>query len=246
MGVLEEVMQMKGQGMSNPDISSNLRQRGVAPRAIQDALGQAQIKMSISSGANMESETQEMNSNYDQMQPSIMNSQQNQTQYYQPQTQEMEGETDNQYPPQQNQQDYYAPQEPQQGVYQDYAPGYDQNAYNDYGANAPYAPSTGIDTDTVFEVAEQVFSDKIKDINKKIEELTEIKTIMQTKVEHIDKRLDRIESIIDKLQASILHKIGSYGDNLESIKDEMSMMQDSMSKMFSGDDSNKLSTRKKK
>jgi len=49
-------------------------------------------------------------------------------------------------------------------------------------------------------------------------------------MEHLNERLKRIETIIDRLQASILEKIGSYGSNLDSIKKEMSMMQDSFSK----------------
>jgi len=44
-------------------------------------------------------------------------------------------------------------------------------------------------------------------------------------------RIKSIEKIIDNLQISILKKVGSYGGNLESIKNEMSMMQDSFRKM---------------
>ena len=42
----------------------------------------------------------------------------------------------------------------------------------------------------------------------------------------------RIENIIDKLQISILEKVGSYGKNLENTKKEMSMMQDSFRKVM--------------
>ena len=54
----------------------------------------------------------------------------------------------------------------------------------------------------------------------------------ETKIENISLRVKRIESISDKLQTAILEKIGSYGSNLESIKKEMSMMQDSFGKMI--------------
>ena len=46
--------------------------------------------------------------------------------------------------------------------------------------------------------------------------------------------MKRIESIIDKLQSSILEKVGSYGSNLDSIKKEMSMMQDSFGRIAEG------------
>ena len=41
-----------------------------------------------------------------------------------------------------------------------------------------------------------------------------------------------MESIIDRLQASILEKIGSYGQDLDSMRKEMSMMQNSFGKMI--------------
>ena len=249
MSVLEEVSQMQRQGMTTQEIASTLRQKGYSPRNINDAIGQAQIKSAVSQGQspgnasymqNSNEVSQEINdSQYPsqnqngQMQPSIMsqgniqNTQQTQEQYYQPQAEEMED-----YNAQQSQ--MQAPPTPQ--YYEPQNSGYDDAAYANAGQNydsyAPYSPSSGMDTDTVFEVAEQVFLDKIKEVNKKLEELNEFKTVTQTKVEHIDDRLHKIESIIDKLQAEILHKVGSYGDNLESIKNEMSMMQDSMGKMF--------------
>jgi septation ring formation regulator EzrA len=49
----------------------------------------------------------------------------------------------------------------------------------------------------------------------------------------IDERLRKIENIIEKLQLSILEKIGSYGQNLESVKKEINLMQDSFSKFVS-------------
>jgi hypothetical protein len=40
-----------------------------------------------------------------------------------------------------------------------------------------------------------------------------------------------MENVFDKLQITILEKIGSYGQNLENIKKEMEMMQNSFSKI---------------
>ena len=68
-------------------------------------------------------------------------------------------------------------------------------------------------------------------MQKQIEELNEFKTLGQTKIETISERLKRIETTIDKLQISILNKIGSYGTNIDNIKKEMSMMQDSFGKV---------------
>ena len=126
---------------------------------------------------------------------------------YTPQTQEI------------NQQEY-APQEeiPQAQEY------YPQETYENY---APAETST----DTMIEIAEQVFSEKIKKMQKQIKNLEEFKTLSQIKIENTAERLRRIETTIDKLQISILDKIGGYGQNLNSIKKEMSMMQDSFGKV---------------
>ena len=83
----------------------------------------------------------------------------------------------------------------------------------------------------MIEVSEQVFSEKIREIQKKVEGMNEFKTLAQTKIEDIANRLKRIETTIDKLQIAILEKIGSYGKNLDGIKKEMSMMQDSFGKV---------------
>ena len=82
----------------------------------------------------------------------------------------------------------------------------------------------------MIEIAEQVFAEKIRKIQKQLEDLNEFKTLADTKLTHATNRLRRIEETIDKLQMAILEKVGSYGRGLDSIKKEMSMMQDSFSK----------------
>ena len=42
--------------------------------------------------------------------------------------------------------------------------------------------------------------------------------------------MKKIENIIEQLQATILGKIGSYGESIDDIKNEMGMMQESFSK----------------
>ncbi|MEJ2267917.1 MAG: hypothetical protein P8X70_02485 [Nanoarchaeota archaeon] len=115
----------------------------------------------------------------------------------------------------------YAPQT-QEGTY-DPNQQYYQQGYENTSAET--------DTDTIIAIADQVFSEKIKKLQKKVEKINEFKVLAETEMENNKNRLKRIESIIDKLQISILEKIGSYGDNLQSIKNEMSMMQDSFGKV---------------
>ena len=87
------------------------------------------------------------------------------------------------------------------------------------------------DTDTIIEIAEQVFSEKIKKEQKQLESLNEFATLVETRITNDHERIKRVEEIIDKLQIAILEKISSYGRNLESIKNEMGMMQESFEKM---------------
>jgi hypothetical protein len=155
------------------------------------------------------------------------------------------------YPPAvQNQQpanspDYYEPQpeyyEPQSESYDE--GGYDSGYQEDYGSEygegygEEYYPqegygqdSYGSETDTMIEIAEQVFIEKMKNISEQLEDLNEFKTLAETKLANATNRLKRIEESIDHLQAAILEKVGSYGRGLDNIKKEMSMMQDSFSK----------------
>jgi len=202
MGVLDQVIKMKGQGIPEGEIIDELSQQGVSPREINDALRQAQIKYAVSN----ENEGEEM-------QPSI---------------------TEGEMPPapnggqtyQEYEQQEYAPQPQEQ-----YAP--QQEQYYTPGQGYEQQYSAGIDTDTIMEISDQIFSDRIKKVQKQLDNTTEISTLLQTKIENISDRLKKIETIIDKLQIAILEKVGSYGKNLEGIKKEMSMMQDSFSKMIS-------------
>jgi transcriptional regulator len=187
MGTLEQVMQMKNQGMSDEEIAGTLQQQGISPKEITDAMNQAQIKNAVYA----EDQGYEA--------PSPVAAAGAEEAPYTPQTQEMAGQ--GQYMPEQ---------------------GYYQEQYA--------APAAGIDSDTIIEIANQVFSEKIKKSEKTIDEFNEFKALAQVKIDSIDDRLKRIEKIIDTIQIKILEKIGSYGEELSSTKKEMSMMQESFRK----------------
>lgn len=198
MGILEEITQMKKQGIGDKEIIGTLQQKGIPPKEINDALSQSQIKSAVGGVQEMEPSIMEQN-------PPAPN-QQSQENYAQ-KTQEI------------SEQDMYAPQS--EYAQQEYYP---EEGYEDYAQG-------GTDTDTMIEIAEQVFSEKMKKITKQLADINEFKTLAQVKIENAVARLKRIETIIDKLQISILEKVGSYGQNLSSIKKEMSMMQDSFGKV---------------
>jgi len=131
-------------------------------------------------------------------------------------------------------QETYTPraQEMPQGTEEPYDPQTTQPAQEYYSQDAyeGYAPAV-TSTDTMMEVAEQVFSEKIKKLQKKVEDFNEFKTLAQTKIENNSERLKRIEKMIDQLQITLLEKISSYGKGFEQTKKEVEMMQDSFGKM---------------
>lgn len=222
MGILEDITTMKSQGVEDKEITKKLQEKGASPKAIEDAFNQMRIKQAISAESSGE----------EGMEPSIMKNVTKEPiaptpQLYIPKTQEIEHEHEEFYSPQsapQVPQYAEAPQMPAYGEYQEeYAP---QEGYADQGMGGGT-----YDTDTVIEIAEQVFAEKIKKEQKQIASLNEFATLVETRISNDHERIKRVEEIIDKLQAAILEKIGSYGRNIESIKNEMGMMQESFEKM---------------
>ena len=192
MAVLDQVMRLKGQGMTDQEVVGNLQQQGISPKEINDALDQARIKNAVTDytgeGAPIASAEAEEG-------------------LYTPQTQEAGPE--------------YAAATSTQPEY------YEEGAYGG-------APSAGADSDTMIEIANQVFSEKIKKIQNQIEDISELKTLAQVKVANVDERLKRIEKMIDTLQIKVLEKVGSFGSELSSTKKEVSMLEDSLRKTIRG------------
>jgi hypothetical protein len=232
MGILDQVTEMRQQGLSEAEMTMKLQEQGVSPRAINDAFNQEKIKSAVSAEDNS------------------MQAQNPEQSFYKPSTQEQPGLEDSyQNIPQEQQQvpglpgDPYAqqPVDPyaQQGQQEEYYPdqGYPQDPYaaqQDPYAQDQYSPSQTpqYNTDTIIEISEQVFSEKMKKIEKQVEQFTEFAALAQTKIANNNERVKRVESIIDKLQIAILEKIGSYGKDITSIKKEMEMIEDSFTKVI--------------
>lgn len=85
--------------------------------------------------------------------------------------------------------------------------------------------------DSIIEISEQVFAEKMKPLMKQITELSEIKTLLMTKMANIEERLRRMEKVFDQMQISIIEKVGNYGKGLDLLKKELEMVEDSFSKV---------------
>ena len=218
MNTFEEVTKMKQEGKAENEIIQALQEQKVPPKQIVDALEQADIKKAVTG------ETQQQEINYDMVPaPSPTNAKEQTAPKMEPLNS-------------QEQESYYQP-EPgnampteSYGNYEQY-PEYD-NSYDTRGG--------GTSSDTLIDIAEQVYTEKSKRLLQKIDALGQFKSMAEIKLESIETRLKRMERIMDQLQLKIIDKVGSYGTNIELIKKEMTMIEESFSKML------KPLTRKKK
>ena len=210
MPILDEIRIMQQQGITEEEISQALQQKGFSRQQISNALSQSQIKQAVIASPYQtdqyqltENEAQypqttpitEVDYSQETLQPSMLPQPAEDPAHEQLQTQEFT----------------------QQYTQQPY-PIQDYSSY-DYGQYSPAA--TPISSDTITEISEQVVSEKLFDIRKQLEKNIDIKNTLTAEITHIDERLQRIEKIIDRLQLSILQKVGEYTSSVSDLKKEL-------------------------
>ncbi|MCU0642531.1 MAG: hypothetical protein MUF61_03070 [archaeon] len=194
MPILGDIKRMQSEGRTEAEIIAALKDQGVSPRDISEALAQSRIKEAVEAPApgSQIPMTQEEPQQYSEMSPSVAS--QIPAEQYPQQAQ---------YPAEQYPQQQY--QQPIQG---------------------------GISPDTISEISEQVVSEKLSPLRKELEKVIDMKTTVDSKMEYLDERLKRIEKIIDRLQLSILQKVGDYMTNIDDIKKEVVETQKSFKSML--------------
>ena len=220
MGTLEEIQQMQMSGMGETEIIARLQEQGVPYREISESLAQARIKAAVEGQANG---SLPMAPPADQATEQAMINQLDPNMNLSP-TQGMQPSL------------LQAPQSQNEPEQQEYFPAYNQNTQAqtaggyDYSQQGYDYTSAALSSDTITEISEQIVSEKLSDIRKKMEKLISMKTEMEAKTESIEERLKRIEKIIDSLQSSVLRKVGDYVTNVEDIKRELIETQKTMGK----------------
>ena len=206
MATLERVIQLKNQGVQDADIIQQLQNEGIPPREIQDSLSQANIKQAIyPDQSSQEFQTPDM-------QQSIM-----------PTTQD------------QSMPDQMQQQIPMQNQQQTYDQGYDQSYPQEqqaYPQQAYYPQQTGIDTETITEIAEQVILEKLQEFNEKTGDIASFKNQTLEQIQNLNQRLTQIESSIEQHQQAIIQKIGDFGENSETIKKDLNNLHNTVSKLM--------------
>ena len=129
-----------------------------------------------------------------------------------------------------NQQPYDYGQASQQGEYanqgqqtqdysqQQYSGGYGQADYG-VGQYQPYQEA--MSSDIITEISEQVVEDKLSGMREKMEKAINFGNIAESRIMAVDKRLKRIEQIIDTLQISLLQRVSEYVTDIKDIKNEI-------------------------
>jgi len=230
MTVLSDIKRMQIEGKTDQEIIGALKQQGISPREITEALTQSKIREAVvAPGAGDEAQApmpgQEALSPQE-MTPSINDGSQGAPEaaaYAQDETQQPQP-----YPPQEQQ----YPQEAQQPYPQEGYPPQEQQGYpQEYPQYQQQPQMGGISPDTITEISEQVVAEKLAPIREDIEKVIDMKTTVESKLDYLDERLKRIEKIIDRLQLSIMQKVGDYMTNIDDIKKEIVETQKSFKSM---------------
>jgi len=231
MAILDEIKQMQADGKSDDEISMFMQQRGFSGRDAADAIAQARIKQAVSDSSDSSMVSSYPTRTQDLQQSIISSGNTDQNQSEMPSNQSANQTAAD---PQGQQYPQYAQQpQQQQPQQQEYAApdntGYQQQYQQQYQEYSPY--DSGTSTDVISEIAEQVMAEKMVSLRRQLESIIDLKTSMEAKLAGVDDRLKRIEKVIDRLQLSILQKVGEYVTNVEDIKKEMTETQKSFKAM---------------
>lgn len=209
MTILERVLELKKTGIPDSEIIKKLKNEGIHPMEISDAMNQSKIKEAVSGEDEYSTRG---------MVPSIMGGE----------SYEGASQRDEVYSPSsspQEEEDYQNYSSQENGSYpeEEYEENYSPNEFST-GGNL-------MSSETMIEVAEQVFSEKIKKIESDLKSIKEFKTLAIPEIKDMDERLKRMERQFDKMQIAILERVGQFGKNLDSVKKEVEMVEESFEKM---------------
>jgi len=241
MALLERINSMKQQGLSETEIINTLKEEGNSPMDINDALSQSQIKTAIAEGsapAGYEA------SGMGGMQPSIMAGEESVSmsipeertapvaapQYSAPMPMPAAAPVQ-QTAPMPAYEQYQYPAESAYPSEAAYAQGYPQGYSYAPEAAAGYYPQA-LDIETVRDISKQQVEEALSNMRGDLLSLAKMKTEMKFEMQDMENRLGKVESMMGEIQASIIRKIGEYGESISSISKEIKATQQSFSKVI--------------
>ena len=239
MSTLEKVMQMKQQGIPDWQIVQLLKQQGIYPQEIEEALSQSKIKSAVATGQQFQVANQDLTYTQEyppaeKMQPTIMSKPQGNNIH---ENEEFPDYTTKEIPT--SYKGVTMPyseklqQQPQAAEYyqaeQQYPPA---NNYPVQETYPEYQTEQMSDIETINDIAEQIVEERTEKLKKQLASLSRFKEEITFEIEKINQRLQKLEETFNNLQASIIRKIGEYGEDIKSIEKEMHETQDSFSKII--------------
>jgi multidrug efflux pump subunit AcrB len=233
MGTIDHIKKMQSEGKTESEISKELSNRGLSQQEISDAISQSNIKQAVGNQTRSQNEasakaqqvTQELDQN--EMQPSMF---QNNI----PDDGSFSNQSNQQNSP--DAQSYSQDSQPYPSNPQSYQQG--PQSYSQDTQNYQYYPeysqySSALSPDTISEIAEQAVTERIAPLKSQVEKISDARTTLLSKVEHLTDRLERIEKIIDRLQLSLLQKVGDYVNDVSDIKKELVQSQKTFKSIIS-------------
>ncbi|MBI5803725.1 hypothetical protein HY450_00610 [Candidatus Pacearchaeota archaeon] len=242
MGTVDDINRMKGEGKSEGEIAGVLKQRGLSNNEINDSISRSQIKEAVGSsgGKNISQRDFQRNESGGQMTssgqsypeaPSPEQEVPTPEQYTQQNFPQQETESQGVGLPQGEEYEGMQPsmlQQPQQqDQYSSNNQSQDYYAYGNYGYPQYQPYQEAVSSDLMNEVAEQVVEEKMALIRDSLEKSVDFRTVAEARIENLNERLRRIEQIIDRLQISVLQKVGDYVNDVGDIKRELEETQKS-------------------
>jgi len=121
--------------------------------------------------------------------------------------------------------------------------GYQQTMQQDLGGSGgayesgypEYQPyQEAMSSDMITEISEQVVSEKLAVLHDQLEKAIDFRNTAETRIVNLDERMRRIEQILDRLQLSLLQKVGQYVNDVSDIKKEMRETQKSFKALVPG------------
>jgi len=219
MGTIDEIKRMQQQGRTEQDVKNSLRVRGLSGDEIENVMSQAQIKNAVSQPFDR-GNVQEPSVPIPGQQELI---QEQETEYSAPAQQDYYAGMQPSIMQQQDQDDGVS--QPEEQIYPNEGQTYDSG----YPSYQPYQEA--FSSDVITEISEQVVSERLSVLRDKMEEAINFKSVAEAKVSSLNERLERIEGIIDRLQLSILQKVGDYIGDVKDVKFELQETQKSFKKL---------------
>ena len=89
-------------------------------------------------------------------------------------------------------------------------------------------------SDVITEISEQVVSERLTELQDKLERALDFRTVADARLSSLNERLTRIEKIMDRLQLSLLQKVGEYVNDVSDLKQEVRETQKSFKALLPG------------